>query len=263
LRVMTTGLEKAESLLLSLEEILASPKFDSSKFLLPEYKFYTNLFFQLLEFHHRWGISWRENLLALKDALSVDLSYERKIQKGKRLSLLQMLLMAFFTWMIFAWAYFQFAGELKLSTARLFLLWQLLGAIVLLLGIHFARIKIFEEFEALLTSFVKVRIYLRVGMPLGEAWHAGAIDSLKAHLKERRAKLILRQLTTLLESIRQGGGRGEEQCNEIARQLVDYQAERFSFFERVLAFLSFFVMALFFMGSYLGLMISFLQNLFH
>ena len=228
-----------------------------SSILLPQYKFFTPLCFEVRELQLRHGLSSFSVLNKLRPWISKDVQFEEKILGQLKSSMAQFFILSLFTWIFYLNA--RFSLEIS-SNWKGFTALQLIGFISFLLVFKKQKSKFFWEIEALSQRAFLFRSLKEVGLSMSEVLSKSKADQsfqiLDPQIKNQGELLI-----KLCQRWTVEGCSIEEDLSEIISELDFLREERRRHFEVRLGALRFIHLVSFYLLGYFLVILELIRHL--
>lgn len=213
-----------------------------------QYKFFTTLVLRLFHLKQSFGAGIYPALKYIKQWVAADYFYEQKIREIFWGGIFQMIsIMVILT--IFFWV---MAAELGLTIFPFISLWsmQLFGILCYLLGYTILVKKTFYLFDYLFLTILNLRSFIGLGDDCQKLMQEFRIYQF-LQLKIRRFDQIQLKLQQVTKRIQDIGTVEIDQLDDILSDCWNLYKQRHRLFEQQISLLKFFILAIFFLGSYL------------
>lgn len=206
--------------------------FDVKK-LIPEYKFYHLLIWDIKALEKKYGASTNSAFQELRKALNLDIKSDRKIKGIIQTSILQYLCMCIFTWFMLLHMTTTLGFSLEVSDVLMIALWQSIGAYLFCLVVTKTRQIICRPFLPLFKMIYKVRCLVKISRPLQEI-KIEMEEFLEQENRSRRHLTIIRRLEFYLETIKSKGSLPQEELNCLVEEIWDHYEVNLEKLEKIL-----------------------------
>lgn len=216
---------------------------------LPEYKFYTSLIIQLMQFHRTMGVGIKKIIPELRANLIKDIQFEKKVFSEISSSIAQFVIVTFVTWAFILLSTSILDLPIKLGYAVTIIVLQITGAIVFIFFIKKMKRKIFSPFYFSLSEIYFFSVLYEVGVPLNDA-----IDKSNIMVGDLVAvpklSVFSDRVLKLIDRLRQTGMPLGVELGEIKQELWHLQDQDFTKFTKLLQMAKFFTLSLFYLPAY-------------
>lgn len=225
---------------------------------IPQFKFYTGLLFDLLEFHQKRGITLKHILPELRLNLTKDLQFEAKLQSGTLGGNLQFFVITLTTWGFIFFSSAMVDLPLNLSDLLIILIMQVTGVLVFNLVLSKLKIRTFHKFSQAIERLYLFVSLVEIGMPVSQTLAESKV--LEGDLmKNKHFSPCASRLETLINRWKENGISPKVEAGEIIRELWHLKEVSFERFLKHLDTLKFIILAFFFLPAYFFYLYSIFQ----
>lgn len=232
----------------SLFNELISFRVNSKEVELPEYKFYTFIIEDLIKSSIRYGTSIYSNLNEIKTALSKDISFERKINSSIIAGLYQMVLVAVIGYVFLYITELQLKITLNRISILIVFIFQSIGIAIFLIFSFKLKKFHFHEIEKYICFLYKLRSAVSSNQPMSKNIEG---KSFKELCDKKNLKPFKRRVLSILRQIKSHGTLNIKDFEITINELWQSNEFKFEEFLKHLAALKLCILILFFMGSFL------------
>lgn len=225
--------------------------------LLPQYKFFHPLCFDLRSLQLSHGISSSAIMKILRPWLIKDVQFEEKLQSILKNSVAQFAILALFTWVFYLNARF----SLKISSHwEIFTLLQISGIISFLYFYKKKKNRFFESIESLFQRVFMFRSLKSVGISMGEVLSRSQADQV-LEVKDKDVRKQAELLLQICQRWTREGANIESDLEELVEELSYLRGERRRQFEVSLAGLRFIHLVFFYLFGYFLVILELIRQL--
>lgn len=241
---------------------LQGPRLPGKDIELPNYKFYTALILQSLDFARTYGTSSKEGMASLKQALIRDDQFERKMSQQIKGAVAQFAIVAALTWFFVFMSHALVDAPLSLLLLCTIAGLHIGGLCFFFFIYHKQKQKHFSQLGFVLSSLYQLWGALRIGIPISRSLQLASIphflelsDSKYTHIQDR--------LQTLLDNLQKKGVPVTEDLKELIDEVWFVQDEQFLIFHKNMTALKLLSIVLFFVSSYFLYLFSLISIFLH
>jgi hypothetical protein len=220
----------------------------SKPFELPRYKYFTNIIEDLIRNTRLYGTPIHGLLSEVKTALSKDIVFEKKINSSIGGGIYQMLLVASIGFIFLYITKLQLKLVFPLMDLINILLFQTLGISLFLVLSFKLKMYHFSKLEHYIKSLYIIRSINLANVPISKVYDKVCIDSLS---ETKKLKPFKDRVLTILENIKNYGEGGGENFEITINELWQSNEFQFDEFLSHLAALKLVILVVFFLGSFL------------
>ena len=229
---------------------------------LPQYKFFTDLINLLLEMSRRFGGQYKDALISVRESLSADIQFEKKLKEFIWGSYFQKLSIFLLSWGFILMATSMTDIQLGLGVYVGILAWQLLGLALFPLICLKLRDYYFAGIGKIWLSLYVLRSLSSAGLARSEVFKLAKINELHS-VKHKNLESLIQKLQDTCElSLKQGGSYLKE-VEELSQECRFIEKWHLELFEKRLGAFKLAILGGFFLPSYLGFMYFLLSSFLH
>lgn len=233
----------------------------SNIFAYPRYKYFTKLMERILKITKIYGVSWHLAGETFRNILASDLKWERKIQQEFKSGLFQVFCLVFFIWIFIIMSQKSLPEYNDMTKFKTFILvYQLMGLFIYVKMANHLRFNIFKSFEGLAFSVQTLRSLLVVGINFKKLIELSKFAELNQKFKNPLAH-IFERLELSVKFWKEQGISPKEELDRLLLELSFAQEIILGQLAQKLMVLKFFVMSIFFLGSYLLYLFKFIREI--
>lgn len=216
---------------------------------LPQYKFYTEIAHEIVDYSKKYGAPLKMAFAYLKQGLLKDNQMERKSKSDFFGGLFQFVFTTLITWVFVIFS--QRFTEVDLSSLQYFTIafLQIIGACVYIILYVRLKERLLGSFTEYISTIIKMRTLLDLGMPLKHTLSLSTYFELNEG-KSRTLRGIKARLDKAVSNLSQRGLPIFEELERLNDELWFLYGEHFQGFIKRMAAVKFGVLALFFLSSY-------------
>lgn len=216
------------------------------------YKEFSKIWRQLLEWQGKHGIPIKEALVQLRKVLIMDLRSEKKKQQILRSCMFQGISIIIIEILFALIAISQSILSLNLMEVLALLLWQLMGLFVLLFLANWFGELLFKDLKAYLEEILKFSVLIRSGFSISQIVSKLSWNKLE-QIKERNLKKRSEELKNRVELWKNRGIGLKDWLQDEMNEIEFLEENNFELYQQKLRFFSFFTLVIFFLSSFLYL----------
>ncbi len=224
------------------------------------YRFFTSLFWLLVEQKEKYGCHILDALRLLKQGVRLDFKYMKKINTLIVGAILEMVLIAFILLIFFYYFSSQFTAWGSVRTIWGSMpIWWLIGGCGFILLLWWGYRFFISDFYYLFKVLFALRIYMEIGTELSSLF---ALHELQFVLNPHRRSFatIPLYIRDILTQIRVRGEIDREQFNLVIVESWDIYQEAIIRYQQIIQLGKFLILAIFFLGSYLYHLLTIVRN---
>ncbi|MCK5073919.1 MAG: hypothetical protein KAQ98_10870 [Bacteriovoracaceae bacterium] len=216
---------------------------------LSEYKFYTGLVLQMIEYGRRWGISVRKVLRGIREGLTKDYRFERKLFSELRGGIVQFIVVSAVNW-IFALMVMELVNiPIGFSVASIMIFLQVSGIFLFVLIYIIRKKKSFSIYEKYLSTLIVMRALVEVGLGIDKTLQQTSVDEILGS-SDLAFETVRHRLEHAIDSWKRRGTNVKTELDDLIAESWFLMEQRFESFLKSLNVLKFLILAVFYMGSY-------------
>jgi hypothetical protein len=254
-------LNKGESLVFAITRLESRIHLNklNEEILLPEYKFYTELIYNLVELSKTQGIKLKSYLADLKEVLKIDQKNQKKINHEIKNSYLQFISISLTTW-LFIFISKQII-EINVSPYLLFAicLIQILGFISFMFFIKKIEHKIFHCYSNAIKELLIFQSLIEASIPITSAIKTSKIGN-GEFMSHQKFNEFSGYFFQSLERLKTEGGSIREDCKTTLKLVFESEEDDLTNFKKKVALLKFMHLALIFLPAYFIYLFSIFSN---
>lgn len=223
-----------------------------------EYKFFTQLFLYLIGIKQEWGSDIKSEVHYLKRWLRVDYGYERKIAGSLFNGIAQMLSISIILTLFF-WLFTQ---ELKMDKFSFTSLWLIHASGIAFFCFFYIVLRkyTFALFSYLFYLLLGLRSRISLGGECYSYFKELRVESF-LQLKRSHFDTIVLYLQEILKKVHDTGDISTEYIDDALLECEEVFKQRHILFNQQLSILKFFILAIFFLGSYLYYLVLLMNSM--
>jgi len=210
------------------------------------YKFFSSLLRQLLEYARTYGLPPNLFIGDLRKNLNKDLKFEREVKRLLWEGITQFVLIFLISW------FFKYFASKALSTSFKFSIFafmlQILGPLVFFLLFTYLKRQIFNPFRPYFAAYYNLWALMKVGGPTGEI--LGKSRILNLNPSKEPLKTFHQKIKSPLKAWEQKGIPIDPLIELLIEELWEAYDQEFQRFHKILKVLSFLILAFFYLGAY-------------
>lgn len=216
------------------------------------YKFYTTLLEGIVAVVRRFGISSAVVLKSFKDALVRDYKFERELSKLFLDGIWQFLFVALITWSFICLVNYLLKSQLNLYFATLIILWQMVGAILYATIFLLRKERHFKCFDQILSSTYMISLLIRAKLPVSKIIEESKLSGIEfsGKFKSKQLLEVKVDLEQLLEKYKTQGISINDSLEDLIEEIWFLLSEKTEEFKKLIYFLRFTCLVVFFLGAY-------------
>lgn len=223
-----------------------------------EYKFFTKLFIYLLGIKQKWGSDIKAEVHYLKKWLRIDYGNERKLHSSLLNGAVQMfsisIILTFFFWFL--------AQDVNIGSFSFLSLWiiHILGLVTYCVGYIALKKYTFSMFDYLFYLLLGLRSRISLGGDCYSYFKGLRVESflLTNRLHFNTISFYLREI---LKKVHETGDISTDYVDDALSECEEVFMQRHMLFNQQLGVLKFFILAIFFLGSYLYYLVQLMTNM--
>lgn len=227
---------------------------------LPRYKFYSEVVEVLLSIARRFGGSYQEPILFLREGLQADRQFEKKLKEMILGCWLQMGLMMILTWGFIIGALHIVDVKVSVSKLLMILGWQGIGLGLLPVILKSQRRKFFEDIGKLWKILYVLKSLSRVPLSRSEIFNFAGVQHIQ-EIRQRNLLSLKDKLQDLCRDALKQGGHYEDGVKSLMEELRFQEKWHFELFEKRLTVIKLTLISIFFLPSYLAFIFLLLGDL--
>jgi hypothetical protein len=227
---------------------------------LPQYKFYSEVVEVLLSIARKFGGSYQEPILFLREGLQSDRQFEKKLKEMILGTWLQMGLMMALTWAFIFGALTLVDVKVPLMKLGMILFWQSAGLLALPLILKHQRLKFFGDIGKLWKILYILKSLSRVPLSRSEVFTFAGVQHLQLIAQKNLLSLTEKLQDLCREALKQGG-HYDEGVKSLMEELRFQEKWHFELFEKRLTVIKLALISIFFLPSYLAFIFLLLGDL--
>jgi len=215
---------------------------------LPKYKYFTKIIEDLIRNTRLYGTPIQATLIEIKTALSKDIVFEKKISSSIGGGLYQMVLVATIGFLFLYITKLQLNLIFPITDLVNIVIFQLVGIILFVSLSYKLKVYHFAKLEHYIQTLYIIRSLNQANIPISKVYNKVCIDSLS---ENKKLKPFKDRVLSILESIKNYGELGSENFEITINELWQSSEFQFDLFLSHLAALKLIVLVVFFLGSFL------------
>jgi len=245
--IPTTGLEFLSAL--SLLENKKAVGEQTSERLLPKYKFYTELTYELLNLSKIYGVKFGKYTEVIKNFVKLEHRFDEKLKKEYQSGFWQMLAIVFTTWFFIYLSQMLVEISISWTTYFIIILLHLIGLTSFYMVIKKWREFIFNPYQNAISELLIFKSLLEIGVPVNQSLVKSNINqgTFTSHAKFLEQNAFFAQ--SLDQLVKNGQGM-KEQLQTIVEQIFEKKEIDLMEFQKKLALSKFLHLALIFLPAY-------------
>jgi len=237
-----------------------SKSFNGEQIRLINYKFYSQLIEQILNFSRKYGGQYQEGFLFLREGLRLDQQFEKKMKEIKLSSYFQILLIFTITWSFVLTV--SYSANLRLSWNNYLgiLCWQSLGLVQFPFWIKFLRKRYFHDIGLFWKILYSLRSLSNVPLARSEIFRLSELFRIE-EIKQNSLIHLVQKLKRICEDTLKKGHPYDQEVKGIMEELRFIEKWHCELFEKKMGALKLLILSVFFLPSYLVFIFFILQHL--
>lgn len=235
---------------------------EQDKYQIPDYKFFSGLINLLLEMSRRFGGQYKDALMSVRESLSADIQFEKKLKEFIWGSYFQKGSIFVLSWAFILIATSMTSIKLGLNVYVGIFCWQCFG--LLLFPVICQRLKsyYFDGIGKLWLSLYVLKSLSSAGLSRSEIFKLARINELNQVKHPNLESLVLKLQDTCEISLKQGGSYLKE-VEELSQECKFLEKWHLELFEKRLSAFKLGILGGFFLPSYLGFVYFLLRSFLH
>jgi hypothetical protein len=249
---------QAKELMTIIQQIQLSGTFPSSNSPWPEYKNYTSLMVQLLNYARTFGAHYKEMMKELRAGIQKDFQFDLLLKQLIHRAFFQFLIISIITWFFYIFAQAELSLQLNFIWPMIILILQSSGLFIFLFFRKLQQKSYFKGFEAFTFSLYAFKSLSLVGLPSRDIVRLSKFETcLNYHPSLKSIHERLMQVVQLF--LKQGHSTNHE-IQLLLEELWFLKEEQLKNFQLKMEQLKLLILALFFLPAYLVLLMGLFQS---
>lgn len=229
---------------------------------IPNYKFFTDLINLLLEMSRRFGGQYKEALISVRESLSADIQFEKKLKEFIWGSYFQKSCIFILSWGFITLATSMTDIQLARGVYLGIFSWQVIGLILFPFICRKLKSYYFDGIGKIWLSLYVLRSLSSAGLARSEIFKLAKISELHS-VKHKNLESLVGKLQDTCESSLKQGGSYLKEVEELSQECRFIEKWHLELFEKRLGAFKLAILGGFFLPSYLGFMYFLLSSFLH
>jgi len=222
---------------------------DTQSILLPKYKFYTELTYELLNLSKIYGVKFSKYTEVIKSFVKLESRFDDKLKKEFNSGIFQMLAIVLTTWFFIYLSQMLVEIQVTRMTYLIIILLHLIGLVLFYLVTTKWKNKIFSPYQAAISELLIFKSLLEIGVPVNLCLSKSKINQGEFINHEKfidQRDFFNQTLDSLIKN-----GRGmKDQLQAIIEQIFEKKELELTEFQKKLSLTKFLHLALIFLPAY-------------
>ena len=229
-----------------------------STFKLPKYKFFTNLVDELLFSMKQFGTNINSFLPEIKKALISDMRFEMKIRREFQGAIFQMFFVQIFGIIFITSMHIQLSRDFILEEYLPSLILQVIGYSLFIIIFSIIKVKTFKDLDSYISSLYQIRILTCANIPLKDIHNRVGLNELK---EDKLLSPIKKRIFQIMSQIKNTGHLSQDDIETTIEEIWFINEFKFEQFLRHLSALKLLVIVIFFLSSFMLILLQVLESL--
>jgi hypothetical protein len=216
---------------------------------IPEYKYYSELIYKMLNNSKKYGINLKKIINEIKQKIILDIKLEEKICNEFISGFIQFFFIVLVTWFFIFVSKKMIEIPLTNSLILMILIFQMSGLISFYFSTKYLEKYYFKSFNNVIKELIIFKSFLEISFPLNQALIHSNISN-GEFSKDKLFEHLYQFFTESITRLKMSGISPHADLEIILNSIFDLQEEKMIKFQKQIAVLKFMHLALFFLMAY-------------